>query len=162
MSAIYSYERCEQEEQELKWYNFTRAHALAVGLGILDQQTEQHTAPVAIEITLNGLVVFRHFQDGALPDSALWLQRKRNSVELMHMSSLRFQFWLEKNGETLESRKLPVNDYAVGGGGFPIFIGRTGVVGSVCVSGCSNAIDDHRLIVDTMQKLRHDLYDDDE
>lgn len=157
MRSPYSYEMCEQQEEELEWANFTRAHALVLGMGILEQQAKKHTDPIAIEITLNGLVVYRYFQDGALPESALWLQRKRNSVELMHMSSLRFLLWLEKNGETLESRKLPANDYAAGGGGFPIRVEGTGVVGSVCVSGCSHSIDDHQLIVDAMQEMIQDI-----
>jgi len=157
MRSTYSYELCEQQEDELKWGYFTHAHALMLGMGLLDQRAKKHTDPIAIEITLNGLVVYRYFQDGALPDSALWLQRKRNSVELMHMSSLRFGFWLEKNDETLESRKLPVNDYAVGGGGFPIRIEGTGVVGSICVSGCADSIDDHQLIIDAMRDVMRDI-----
>ena len=41
-----------------------------------------------------------------MPDSELWLQRKRRTVDLMHMSSLRFLAWLKENGETMEDRKL--------------------------------------------------------
>ena len=31
-----------------------------------------------------------------MPDSELWLQRKRRTVDLMHMSSLRFLAWLKE------------------------------------------------------------------
>ena len=108
---------------------------------------------MAIEITINGLVVFRYFPDGALPDSELWLARKRRTVELMEMSSLHFLAWLEVNGESMESRKLPANDYAAGGGGFPIRVRGTGVIGSICVSGMPDHMDDHQLVINTLAEF---------
>ena len=97
---------CEEQEEKLQFDHFSRADALALGLK-LHENAKKQPIPVAVEITVNGLVVFRYFPDGALPDSELWLQRKRNTVELMEMSSLHFLAWLEENGETIESRKLP-------------------------------------------------------
>lgn len=143
---------CEEEEERLQFTQFSRADALALGLKI-HENAQKQPVPVAIEITVNGLVVFRYFPDGALPDSELWLARKRNSVKLMEMSSLHFLAWLEQNGETLESRKLPANEYAAGGGGFPIRLRGTGVIGSVCVSGLPDHREDHRLVVDTMTEF---------
>ena len=139
-------------EEKLQFDHFSRADALALGLK-LHENAKKQPIPVAVEITVNGLVVFRYFPDGALPDSELWLQRKRNTVELMEMSSLHFLAWLEENGETIESRKLPADDYAAGGGGFPIRLRGTGVIGSVCVSGMPDHMDDHRLVVDTLAEL---------
>lgn len=139
-------------EQELTFSSFSRADALRLG-ELINEESARYPAPVATEIVLNGLVVYRYFQDGALPDSELWLQRKRNTVELMEMSSLHFLAWLEENGETMESRKLPADDYAAGGGGFPIRLRGTGVIGSVCVSGMPDHMDDHRLVVDTLAEL---------
>lgn len=143
---------CEEEEERLQFTQFSRADALALGLKIHENAKKQ-PVPVAIEITVNGLVVFRYFPDGALPDSELWLARKRNSVDLMEMSSLHFLAWLEQNGETLESRKLPANEYAAGGGGFPIRLRGTGVIGSICVSGLPDHREDHRLVVDTLTEF---------
>ena len=143
---------CEEQEEKLQFDHFSRADALALGLK-LHENAKKQPIPVAVEITVNGLVVFRYFPDGALLDSELWLQRKRNTVELMEMSSLHFLAWLEENGETMESRKLPADDYAAGGGGFPIRLRGTGVIGSVCVSGMPDHMDDHRLVVDALAKL---------
>ena len=143
---------CEEQEEKLQVDHFSRADALALGLK-LHENAKKQPIPVAVEITVNGLVVFRYFPDGALPDSELWLQRKRNTVELMEMSSLHFLAWLEENGETMESRKLPADDYAAGGGGFPIRLRGTGVIGSVCVSGMPDHMDDHRLVVDALAEL---------
>lgn len=143
---------CEKQEAEFQFERFSRADALALGLK-LHENAKQCAAPVAIEITVNGLVVFRYFPDGAMPDSEKWLARKRNSVELMHMSSLHFLAWLEVNGETMESRKLPADEYAAGGGGFPIVLRGTGCIGSICVSGLPDHLDDHRLVADTLKEI---------
>lgn len=144
--------QCEREEERLQFTSFSRADALALGLRLVED-AKAFPDPVAVEITVNGLVVFRYFPDGARLDSELWLARKRRSVELMEMSSLHFLAWLEANGETLESRKLPADDYAAGGGGFPIRVRGTGMIGSVCVSGLPDHRDDHRLVTGALAAL---------
>lgn len=144
--------QCEREEERLQFTSFSRADALALGLRLVED-AKAFPDPVAVEITVNGLVVFRYFPDGARLDSELWLARKRRSVELMDMSSLHFLAWLEANGETLESRKLPADDYAAGGGGFPIRVRGTGMIGSVCVSGLPDHRDDHRLVTGALAAL---------
>ncbi|NDL66414.1 heme-degrading domain-containing protein [Anaerotalea alkaliphila] len=141
------------EEQALGFDRFSRADALEVGLLVL-KKAKRHPDPIAIEITINGLVVFRHFTEGSLMDSELWLARKRNSVDLMSMSSLRFKYWLESQEITVADRMLDPNAYAAGGGGFPIRLTGTGVVGSICVSGLPNHLDDHQLVVDALTEFK--------
>lgn len=139
-------------EQELVFSSFSRADALRLGV-LINEASAGYPAPLATEIFLNGLMVYRYFQDGALPDSELWLTRKRNAVELMQMGSLRFGCWLEENGETLESRKLNADDFAPGGGGMPIVLKGTGVIGSVCVSGEPDHLDDQEIVTAAMKRL---------
>lgn len=142
----------EQVEQSLQFTSFSRADALRLGQ-LINAIAADYPEPLATEITINGLVVYRYFADGARPDSELWLARKRNAVELMQMGSLHFGCWMEENGETLASRKLPEHDYAPGGGGMPILLAGTGVIGSVCVSGQSNHLDDQVIVTKAMQQL---------
>ena len=72
----------------------------------LHENAGKQPIPVAIEITVNGLDrVPVTFPDGALPDSELWLQRKRRTVDLMQMSSLRFLAWLQ--GKTARAMEEP-------------------------------------------------------
>ncbi len=139
-------------EQELVFSSFSRADALRLGV-LINEESAAYPAPVATEIVINGLVVYRYFQDGALPDSELWLARKRNAVELMQMGSLRFGCWLEENGETLASRKLEEAEFAPGGGGMPILLKGTGMIGSVCVSGEPDHLDDQAIVTKAMQRL---------
>ena len=141
--------QCEREEELHQFRRFSREDALELGLKI-HENAQGYPNPVAIEITINGLAVFRYFPDGTIPDSELWLARKRNTVDLMQMSSLHFLAWLEAHGETVESRKLDPDEFAAGGGGFPISLRGTGVIGSVCVSGMPDHMDDHQLVVDSL------------
>lgn len=145
-------QKCALEEEKLSFETFNREDALRVGLKLHENARASYAEGVAIEITMNGLVVFRYFPEGTVPDNGLWLQRKRNTVELMQMSSLRFLAWLELNGESMTDRKLDANQYAAGGGGFPINIRGVGVVGSICVSGLPH-LEDHQLVVDTLEEL---------
>ncbi len=153
LAAEQDFKTFRAQEEALTFDAFSRADALAVGLKMIDL-AKAYPDPVAVEITINGLVVFRHFMDGALLDSELWLERKRNSVELMAMSSLRFRSWLEMYGKTLEDRKLDPADYAAGGGGFPILLKGTGMIGSVCISGLPNDLDDHQIVVEALGWLK--------
>lgn len=147
--AQQEFNQYRNQEQALTFDSFSRADALSVGLKMLELAKE-YADPVAIEITINGLVVFSHFTDGSMADSALWLERKRNSVELMGMSSLRFKYWLDMYGTTLENRKVDPNEYYAGGGGFPILIKNTGMIGSICISGLPSNNDDHQIVVDAL------------
>lgn len=150
--ANLKFEELLSEEKKLEFSRFSNAEMMQLGQMILKKGSAFHI-PIAVEITLNGLVVFRFFQDGAIFDSEYWLNRKRNSVELMSMSSLRFLYWLEMIGETLSDRKINPEEYAACGGGFPIKIKGMGVVGSICVSGLPNHVDDHQIIVDSIKEF---------
>ena len=137
---------CAEQEEKFQFEHFSREDALKIGLKLHENAKEQ---PVAVEITVNGLVGFRYFAEGAKSDSELWLARKRNAVDLMETSSLRFFAELEDAGETFADRKLDPNEYAAGGG-FPIRLRGTGVIGSICVSGYPDHVDDHQLIINTL------------
>lgn len=139
---------CAEQEDKFQFERFSRRDALNIGLKLIEN-AEKQAQPVAVEITVNGLVVFRYFMEGSRPESELWLARKRNAVDLMETSSLRFFAELEDAGETFADRKLDPNEYAAGGG-FPIRLRGTGVIGSICVSGYPDHVDDHQLIINTL------------
>lgn len=139
---------CAEQEEKFRFERFSRRDALNIGRKLIEN-AEKQAQPVAVEITVNGLVVFRYFMEGSKPESELWLARKRNAVDLMETSSLRFFAELEDAGETFADRKLDPNEYAAGGG-FPIRLRGTGVIGSICVSGYPDHVDDHQLIINTL------------
>ena len=62
---------CAEQEEKFQFEHFSREDALKIGLKLHENAKEQ---PVAVEITVNGLVVFRYFAEGVKPDSELWLE----------------------------------------------------------------------------------------
>lgn len=143
---------CEQEERQLVFPRFSREDAFRLGC-LLYENSKKYSDPCCFEITVNGLTVFRYFPQSAIPDSELWLARKRNSVNLMHMSTLHFMAWLEARQESLADRKLDADQYAAGGGGFPILLQDTGAIGSICVSGMPDHLLDHQLLVGSIAEF---------
>ena len=128
---------CAEQEEKFQFERFSRRDALNIGLKLIEN-AEKQAQPVAVEITVNGLVVFRYFMEGSKPESELWLARK-----------LRMFAEMEAAGQTFADRKLCGDDYAAGGG-FPIALRGTGVIGSICVSGFDDHLDDHQLVINTL------------
>ena len=129
---------CAEQEDKFQFERFSRRDALNIGLKLIEN-AEKQAQPV----------VFRYFMEGSRPESELWLARKRNAVELTESSSLRMFAEMEAAGQTFADRKLCGDDYAAGGG-FPIALRGTGVIGSICVSGFDDHLDDHQLVINTL------------
>ena len=121
---------CAEQEEKFQFERFSRRDALNIGLKLIEN-AEKQAQPVAVEITVNGLVVFRYFMEGSRPESELWLARKRNAVELTEGSSLRMFAEMEAAGQTFALR-------------------GTGAIGSICVSGFDDHLDDHQLVINTL------------
>ena len=97
---------------------------------------EQMGAPLAVEIEVNHVIVFRYYPDGTGAYHEQWLRRKRNLVNLLEKSSQRAFYELEVNHEDLERDwLLPRSDYAACSGAFPIRIRGGSVIGVAAVSG---------------------------
>lgn len=139
-------ERCIDEEQSLRFTSFSHRDALYVGNEIIRLMEERHQA-VAIEIFINGLKVFCYYPDGTGKFHEKWLGWKRNTVETLEKSSLHvFAELEEKNTDMLSENNLSVSQYAVCGGGFPIFLKNGCMVGTICVSGLPH-LQDHDILV---------------
>ncbi len=147
------FEQLSELEQELIFERFSRSDALEAGLKAIELG-ESYADPIAVEITMDGLAVFRHLTEGTGTVNEEWLERKRNSVELTKISSLRFKTELEIKGETLEDRVPDPDLYAAGGGGFPIVLKDQGMVGVICISGLPNDVDDHQIAIDALRYVK--------
>ncbi|SAM07944.1 hypothetical protein [Absidia glauca] len=125
------------QEQKLQFTKFTSQDALALGLNILDKvKADYGNRPIAVDITVNGLILFRHAMDSASPDNEAWIRRKSNSVNRFHHSS----FWLGhtlivKNKSLEQASFISEVDYATHGGCFPLIIKNVGMVGTITVTG---------------------------
>ena len=87
---------------------------------------------------------------GGTPDNARWVQRKSNVVARFHRPSYAIGLLLEQTNRTFSDRyNLPDAEYAAHGGGFPLHIAGTGIIGAVTVSGLPQR-EDHNLVVEAL------------
>ena len=105
---------------------------------------------MAIEITVNGHQMFKYAFEGATSNNDEWMRRKRNAVNAFHKSSMHLGTILENEEADMEKDyRLSEKDYAFHGGGFPIRLKNTGIIGTICVSGLPQEVD-HQMVVDVL------------
>ena len=139
------------EEQELQFPSFSADVAWTLGSHIY-QRAKAASLPIAIEVSRNGQQLFFAALPGATPDNAEWIRRKRAVVQRFHHSSLYMSVEAEVKGRPfLQRYGLSEQEYAAAGGGFPIFVGETGCVGAVVVSGLPQ-LEDHRLVTEAIRE----------
>jgi len=125
---------------ETAWELGSRLRAMAVERGL----------PVVIDVRRFGQPLFYAALAGTTPDNVEWVRRKSNVVARFHRSSYAVGLKCKAKGETLaEQQGLPLADYAVHGGAFPLAVAGAGVVGSATVSGLTQRAD-HELVVEAL------------
>ena len=146
-------EQCRAQEEKYRFASFTQTDAHELG-ELIYQESLSCSAPVAIEIRLNGLTVYRCFPEGTNRNNEEWLRCKANTVDMLGISSFHLFAEIEAGGDPLEKRRMDPVDYAACGGGFPLRIRGSAVVGTICVSGLPHE-QDHQLIIDSLEKYFH-------
>lgn len=139
-------EQCIQDEQTYQFSNFSHKDAWELGHDLVEACAEME-GPLAVEVEINHVVVFRYYPDGTGAYNEQWLQRKRNTVNTVEKSSLRVYYELEASGGSLEKEMLlsPM-DYAACGGAFPIRLRNGSLIGVAAVSGLPHLRDYEALI----------------
>lgn len=144
------------QEHTLVFPQFDTARAWALGTRLREMALARSHA-VAIEIGGFGLPLFFAALDGATPDNATWVARKRRTVEHFRRSSYAVGLRLKQAGTTLAAKHgLPDTEYASHGGAFPLTVAGAGVIGTITVSGLPQRRD-HELVVEALAaELGHD------
>jgi uncharacterized protein (UPF0303 family) len=138
-----------EQERLLQFASFSAETAWQLGSALRDDAAVRK-AGMTFEIQLAGRTLFACSTDGAAPGQADWIRRKRNVVMRFGRSSYAMGLMLEKEGKTIEQRHgLTLADYAMHGGGVPILLTGTGLVGSVVSSGLDQRTD-HSMVVKAM------------
>ena len=138
--------QCRKEEELLRFPKFSNEDALALGLKI-KEVAESWGVGVAIDVEVNGTQVFHYNMPGSNKRHCMWIRRKHNMVQTSEISTYHAGKLLALLGKDVEKDwKLNANDYAILGGGFPIHVIGTGVIGSVACSALPHE-DDHRLLL---------------
>jgi uncharacterized protein (UPF0303 family) len=145
-------QRVATQEQRLQLPHVDLDMAWQIGARLREVAFERGHA-LAIEVRLGRETVFFGAMKGAAPLNADWVRRKRNTVELMHRSSLRVGLELERDGlHWGQTFGLPDRDYARHGGSFPLQVTGLGCMGAVTVSGAPDR-DDHAMVVHALAQL---------
>ncbi len=142
-------ERIALQEHELRLPRLDASVAWELGTRIRTMAVERGLTLV-IDVRRFGQPLFYAALDGTTPDNPEWVRRKSNVVARFHRSSYGVGITQKLKGTTLFERQgLPLADYAVDGGSFPLAVEGAGVVGSVTVSGLPQR-DDHNLVVEAL------------
>ena len=146
-------ESLAEEGETLSLLRFDYAVAWRLGT-LMQAEAAARQLPVAIEVTHGETVVFFSLLPGATPDNPDWTRRKRNVALRFHQSSLHMRLLCEKHGWEFGQRfRLAPEDYAASGGGVPIIVRGTGVVGAASVSGLPD-VEDHALVATALRQIR--------
>lgn len=141
----------KEQEERLQFETFNNNDAWNIGSAIALRAIEENL-PIAIDITLNGYQLFRYGCIGSNLHNDKWMKRKMNTVNTVHKSSIHAGAILALNELDMKNNwYLDPMEYAQVGGGFPIIIRGTGVVGTICVSGLPDYLD-HQVIIDALEE----------
>ncbi len=138
-----------EQERVLVWARFGAPESWAVG-SALRAEALRCGAAMSFEVTVAGRLLFACATDGAAAGQADWIRRKRNTVMRFGRSSYALGLELALSGKSLGERHgLELKDFAMHGGGVPVLLAGTGVVGSVVASGLDQRVD-HAMVVEAM------------
>lgn len=134
-----------RQEEALRFTSFSETDAWALG-SLMRSTAEERKLPLVIDIRIGTRPLFYTALPGTTPENPDWVRRKVNTVYRFHKSSYRVGREYALRGSVFDaSRGLNLMDYAPQGGGFPIHVLGTGVVGAVTVSGIPQR-DDHGFV----------------
>jgi uncharacterized protein (UPF0303 family) len=142
-------QRIALQEERLRFERFDPAIAWDLGLA-LKAAADKRGAGVAIDISTPSYTLFSHAMEGATPDNAEWIRRKRNVTLRFHRSSYAIGLELQRDKRTLEERHgLKADDYMAHGGCFPIRLAGPTCIGGITISGLPQR-EDHDLLTRTL------------
>ena len=146
-----TYEEVAKQEEQLCFTSFSKQDALTLGLRLV-KLARARQADLAIEISVNHTVWFSALVGNANANNQRWIARKRRVVELMEMSSYRYGLYLQLRDHTIADQGLDPAALTDKGGGFPIRVAGTGVIGAVCVSGLPHT-EDHAILCEALKNV---------
>ena len=142
----------EKQESILRFSGFNRKDAWELGQFMVSRILSENLK-LALSLRLaNGLVVFQYMPEGTNIHNVNWMTRKFNIVCDLEVSSLLNTLYLKKRNQTLQDRFLDPAKYAASGGGFPIHVSGTGIIGGIMVSGLPHLVD-HNFIVESLSSF---------
>lgn len=135
-----------RQEAALAFSSFDEAAAFAIGSAIRARALDENL-PVVVDIQAWDRPLFYCALPGSTASNADWARRKRNAVKMFLKSTYRMVLQQGRDDQIFAPRfGLDPADYVLAGGGFPIRVEGSGVVGVIAVSGRPQR-QDHELVV---------------
>lgn len=143
--------RCILEEEAYQFSRFTQTDALHLGRLLYETGLEKFGKPVAAEIRINHLTVYRFLPEGTGRVQCLWLKAKADTVDALGISTYHLWADIAGGGLPLEDRRMDGKKYVAAGGGFPLHIKNSAVMGTICVSALTQE-EDHQVVIGALGK----------
>lgn len=138
-----------EEERRLVLPSLDEADAVAIGRLLL-ARAQARSLAVTVEVRRVGRVVFRAALPGTSTDNDAWISGKAAVVERFGHSSWYVRHSYLAQGTTFEDATgLGRPEHIPHGGGYPLAVRGTGVVGTALVSGLTPE-QDHALLVEVL------------
>ena len=149
MSVADDIARVAKQEKRLAFTAFDEATAFSIGSALRERALAEKL-PVVIQVSVWDRLLFYAALPGSSSSNFDWVRRKINVVKMFQKSTYRMV--LEQNSPDRAFKTghgLPVTDYVLAGGGFPVRVRGAGVIGAITVSGLPQR-QDHAIVVDAL------------
>ena len=149
----YSAQELLQQEEELALSSFTNEDAISLGQELLKLALNQK-APVIVQVRIGEQIIFHSALTGSSSENDWWINRKYRVVEKFKHSSMYVRVCFEEKNQSFEEDSGLDNElYAAHGGGFPITVSGSGMVGVALVSGLPQ-VEDHKMIIQGLTNFK--------
>ncbi len=146
MATADDVKKIAEQETRLVFDGFDEATAYEIGSAIRTRGLAEKF-PIVVDIKLWDRTLFYCALPGSTSGNSEWTRRKINVVKMFHRSSYRMVLTKAREDRTFPvGEALPIEDYVLAGGGFPIRIKGVGVIGVIAVSGLPER-QDHEVVV---------------
>jgi uncharacterized protein (UPF0303 family) len=149
----YSTQELLQQEKDLVLSSFTNEDAISLGQELLKLALNQK-APVIVQVRIGEQIIFHSALTGSSSENDWWINRKYRVVEKFKHSSMYVRVSFEEKNQSFEEDSGLDNElYAAHGGGFPITVSGSGMVGVALVSGLPQ-VEDHKMIIQGLTNFK--------
>jgi len=149
----YSTQELLQQEKDLVLSSFTNEDAISLGQELLKLALNQK-APVIVQVRIGEQIIFHSALTGSSSENDWWINRKYRVVEKFKHSSMYVRVSYEEKNQSFEEDSGLDNElYAAHGGGFPITVSGSGIVGVALVSGLPQ-VEDHKMIIQGLTNFK--------
>ena len=142
-----------KQEELLQFETFSHKDAWDLGMIMADEAANCGFESTIVSIRLsNGANVFQYMSGNCAPVSDKWITRKESTVAMTGHASILIHLNTENLGTTIEDEGLDPIDETIYGGGFPIVVKGTGIVGVALCSGLEQDTREHNLLVKSLSR----------